>query len=77
MEMVRRELHSNLLLTLVSLKNNFNIYLSDSNTYKYLINNNLINPGIIHTKSITHGNAKSTFHQKLFEKNFLRAWTIR
>ena len=71
MEMARRELHGNLLLTLVSLKKNFNIYLSDSNTYRYLINNNLINPGIIHTKSITHGKAKSTFHQKLFEKNFL------
>ena len=71
MEMSRRELHGNLLLTLIALKKFFNIYISDSSTYKYLIKNNLINPGIIHTKSITHGDAKSKFHQKLYDKNFL------
>lgn len=71
MEMVRRELHGNLLLVIFSLRKNFNVYLSDSSTYKYLIKNNLIKPGIIHTKSITHGETKAKFHEKLLKKNFL------
>ena len=64
-EMIRRELHGNLLLALVSLKKNFNIYISDTATFKYLLEKNLIAPGILHTKSITHGDAKSKFHQQL------------
>ena len=71
MEMVRRELHGNLLLTLISLKKSFNVYISDSSTFKHLLKKNLINPGIIHTKSITHGEAKSKFHQNLHEKKYL------
>ena len=71
MEVVRRELHGNLLLTLVSLKKYFNVYISDSSTFKYLLKKNLINPGIIHTKSITHGEAKSKFHKNLNEKKYL------
>ena len=68
--MIRRELHGNLLLALVSLKKNFNIYISDTATFKYLLEKNLINPGILHTKSIVHGEAKSKFHQKLYDKDF-------
>lgn len=68
--MIRRELHGNLLLALVSLKKNFNIYISDTATFKYLLEKNLIAPGILHTKSITHGDAKSKFHQQLVDKNF-------
>ena len=68
--MIRRELHGNLLLTLFSLKKNFNIYISDTATFKYLLEKNLISPGILHTKSIIHGEAKSKFHQELFDKNF-------
>ena len=68
--MIRRELHGNLLLALFSLKRNFNIYISDTATFKYLLGKNLINPGILHTKSITHGEAKSKFHQQLIDKNF-------
>ena len=30
----------------------------------------MIAPGILHTKSITHGDAKSKFHQQLIDKNF-------
>jgi len=71
MEMVRRELHGNLLLTIISLKKSFNVYISDSSTFKHLLKKNLINPGIIHTKSITHGEAKSKFHQNLHEKKYL------
>ena len=71
MEMARRELHGNLLLTIVSLKRTFNVYISDSATFKYLLKKNLVNPGIIHTKSITHGEAKSKFHQNLQEKKYL------
>ena len=71
MEMVKRELQGNLLLTIVSLKKYFNVYISDTNTFKYLLKKNLINPGIIHTKSITDGEVKSKFHQQLFKKNFL------
>jgi surface carbohydrate biosynthesis protein len=70
MEMAQRELNGNLLLTIVSLKKHFNVYISDTATFKYLLKKNLINPGIIHTKSITHGQAKAKFHQKLYEKNF-------
>ena len=71
MEMVRRELHGNLLLTLFSIKKKFNVYISDSATFRYLIKKDLICPGIIHTKSVTHGKLKSELHQKFFKKNFL------
>jgi surface carbohydrate biosynthesis protein len=71
MEMVRRELHGNLLLTLLALKKSFNVYISDPATLKYLLEKNLINPGIIHTKSITHGEAKAKFHQIMNDKNFM------
>ena len=70
MEMARRELLGNLLLTIISLKKHFNVYISDTATFKYLLEKNLIKPGIIHTKSITHGEAKAKFHQNLYEKNF-------
>ena len=71
MEITRRELQGNLLLTLCALKNKFNVYISDRNTYRFLIKNNLINNGIIHTKSITHGKIKSQFHKDLYDKKFL------
>ena len=70
MEMARRELLGNLLLTIISLKKHFNVYISDTATFKYLLEKNLIKPGIIHTKSITHGESKAKFHQNLYEKNF-------
>ena len=37
MEMAQRELNGNLLLTIVSLKKNFNVYISDTATFKYLL----------------------------------------
>lgn len=71
MEITKRELYGNLLLTLYALKNNFNVYIGDSNTYKYLIKRNLIDASIIHTKSIVHGKLKSELHENLFNKKFL------
>ena len=71
MEVTKRELYSNLLLAIYAAKKNFNVYLSDSNTYKLLISKKLISPGIIHTKSIVHGKKKAEFHKELFLSNFI------
>lgn len=71
MEITKRELYSNLLLTIYALKKNFNIYISDTNTFKYLLKKKLINPSIIHTKSIVHGKKKSLFHKHLKDNNFI------
>ena len=71
MEITKRELYGNLLLTLYALKNNFNVYIGDTNTYKYLIKRKLIDASIIHTKSIVHGKLKSELHESLQKKNFL------
>ena len=43
MEITKRELYSNLLLTIYALKKNFNIYISDTNTFKYLLKKNIRN----------------------------------
>ena len=71
MEIASRELFSNLLLTSFALRKNFNVYIGDTKTYKTLLEKNLINPGIIHTKSITHGKKKSILHDLLLKKKFI------
>ena len=71
MEIASRELFGNLLLTSFALRKNFNVYIGDTKTYKTLLEKNLINPGIIHTKSITHGKKKSILHDLLLKKKFI------
>ena len=71
MEIASRELFGNLLLTSFALKKNFNVYLGDTKTYKTLLKKNLIKPGIVHTKSITHGKNKSILHDELVKKKFI------
>ena len=75
MEIASRELDANLILALFSLKKNFNVILGDSSTYSYLLKKNLLIPGIVLTKSVTHGEAKSKPHS-LFKSNGFKLTAI-
>jgi surface carbohydrate biosynthesis protein len=75
MEIASRELDANLILALFSLKKNFNVILGDSSTYSYLLKKNLLIPGIVLTKSVTHGEAKSKLHS-LFKSNGFKLTAI-
>ena len=45
------------------------VYIGTGSTYNKLIEN-FLNPGIFHTKSLTHGEGKYLFHKNLISKNF-------
>ena len=46
------------------------VYIGTGSTYNKLIEKNFLNPGIFHTKSLTHGEGKYLFHKNLISKNF-------
>ena len=60
-EYFKREFHSNILVSLLAANKNFNIYIGSDRVYKKLIKQNLLSPGIFHTKSISHGKKKNDF----------------
>lgn len=70
-EYFKREFHSNILVSLIAAEKNFNIYIGTDRAYKKLIYNNLLSPGIFHTKSISHGDEKTNFNKYLFENKFI------
>jgi surface carbohydrate biosynthesis protein len=70
MEIAARELDCNLILALFSLKKRFNVFIGDSFTYRYLLKKKLLNPGIVLTKSVTHGEAKSKLHDLFKSQDF-------
>ena len=71
MEITTRELQANLILTIFSLKKNFNVFLGDSSTYKKLLKKKLLSPGIVLTKSVTHGLRKSNIHNLFKSQGFI------
>ena len=71
MEITSRELDANLILIIFSLKKNFNVFLGDSSTYRYLLKKNMLLPGIVLTKSVTHGKKKSDLHNKFKSQGFI------
>ena len=44
------------------------VYIGTGSTYNKLIEKNFLNPGIFHTKSLTHGEGKYLFHKNLISK---------
>ncbi len=70
MEIATRELEANLILTLFALKQDFNIYIGDSSTYRFLLKKKLLSPGVVLTKSVTHGDEKSKLHDMFKSQGF-------
>tara|TARA_B100001063_G_C16773912_1_gene563670 strand:- start:1858 stop:3231 length:1374 start_codon:yes stop_codon:yes gene_type:complete len=70
-EYFKREFSSNILVSIIASSKNYNVYIGTDKTYKYLLNKNLLEPGIFHTKSVSHGKEKSNFHKNLYKKNFI------
>ena len=70
-EYFKREFHSNILVSLLAANKNFNIYIGSDRVYKKLIKQNLLSPGIFHTKSISHGKKKTIFNKTLYKKKFI------
>ena len=64
-EFYKREFLSNLLLSIIAAKKNFNIYIGSNDVFNILHRNKLISPGIFHTKSLSHGIKKTNFHKDL------------
>jgi len=70
-EYFKREFYSNLLISIIACSRNFNVYIGTDKTYRNLLKNNLLEPGIFHTKSISHGALKSKLNEQLFSKGFI------
>ena len=70
MEIATRELDANLILILFSLKKNFNVFIEDSSTYRFMLDKKLLQPGIVLTKSVTHGKLKSRLHDSFKTQGF-------
>jgi len=70
-EFFKREFLSNLLLSVIASKKNFNIYIGANKTFNVLHKKKLISPGIFHTKSLSHGIEKTKFHKNLKKDNFI------
>ena len=71
MEITSRELDANLILIIFSLKKNFNVFLGDSSTYRHLLKKKMLIPGVVLTKSVTHGEKKSNLHNKFKSQGFI------
>lgn len=71
MEIATRELDANLILILFSLKKKFNIFVGDSSTYRFLLSKKFLQPGIVLTKSVTHGEHKSKLHSAFKAQGFI------
>lgn len=70
-EIFKREFISNLLLSILAAKKNFNVYIGTGASFDNLLEAGLLNPGIFHTKSLTHGKYKHNFHLRLHKKKFI------
>jgi len=70
-EHFKREFHGNLLLSLLAANKDFNVFIGTNRVYKKLLKENLLSPGIFHTKSISHGNEKTELNKELYKKNFV------
>ncbi len=70
-EHFKKEFHGNALLSLLAAEKNFNVFIGTNRVYKKLLNENLISPGIFHTKSISHGIEKTELNRKLYKKKFI------
>ena len=70
-EFYKREFLSNLLLSVIASKKNFNVYIGTDKAFNVLHKKKLISPGIFHTKSLSHGIEKNQFHENLKKNNFI------
>ena len=70
-EFYKREFLSNLLLSIIAAKKNFNVYIGSNNVFNILHKKRLLSPGIFHTKSLSHGTKKTNFHKELKIDKFI------
>ena len=70
-EWTKRELDSSLLMATLAADKGANIFLSDSDSFIFLLKKNLIKPGVFHTKSLVHDSRKQKFIENLKNKNFM------
>ena len=66
-EITKRELDSNLLLSVIGASRGHDIFISNMTNFEYLANKRLLKPGIFHTKSLVHDKLKKLFHIRLKE----------
>ena len=64
-EWTKRELDSSLLMATLAADKGANIFLSDSDSFIFLLKKNLIKPGVFHTKSLVHDSRKQKFIENL------------
>ncbi len=74
-EITKRELDSNLLLACVAASRDFDVMITNSETIKFLNDKKLLKKGLLHTKSLVHGDKKKKLHESL-KKNDIKISSI-
>ena len=70
-EITKRELDSNLLLSILAAEENGEVLISNMSNLEYLNKKKLLKSGILHTKSLVHDKRKQDFHLSLVKNNIL------
>ena len=70
-ESASRELDSKLLLGILAASKGHHVMISNLSDFIRSMKLRLLEPGIFHTKSLSHGPRKTNFHKDLKKKNFL------
>ena len=70
-EITKRELDSNLLLSILMAEKNGEVLISNMDNLNYLNKKNLLKKGILHTKSLVHDETKQNFHLDLTKNGIL------
>ena len=70
-EITKRELDSNLLLSIFAAERNGEVLISNMDNLDYLNKKKLLKSGILHTKSLVHDKRKQDFHLSLVKNDIL------
>ena len=68
LETVARELDSKLLLAIIGASRGHEVIISNLETISKGLEKNLLNPGVVHTKSLTPSRVKIKKHQEIINK---------
>ena len=71
MELSKREMDSNLLLSVLAANKGHHVLISNMDNFEYLQKKKIIYEGVFHTKSLVHDHRKSELHRGFNESNFL------
>jgi len=70
-EITKRELDSNLLLSVLAANQEHEVLVTNMTSLKFLNDKKILKPGVFHTKSLVHDEAKQKFHLSLKKNNML------